>query len=96
MNKFLVLIAVLAFIPATTAAVIQCPSNPPSTVASVDINRYSGLWYEIALIPYIFQLGCIKTTANYSLNANGTIRVENKCIRFGLKSKTIGLAVAQD
>ena len=49
------------------------------TVASVDVNRYSGKWYEIASFPQRFQKGCHCTTAEYSLSPNGYLIVENKC-----------------
>lgn len=32
-------------------------------VDHVDINRYAGIWYEIARYPNRFQKGCVATTA---------------------------------
>ncbi len=57
-----------------------CASRPPlATVTSVDLNRYSGRWYEISKYPNFFQRGCIEgTTAEYSANPDGSIRVVNK------------------
>lgn len=53
---------------------------PPLTaVPSVDLQRYAGTWYEIASYPNRFQEGCTGTTATYSLNADGTIKVLNQC-----------------
>ncbi len=55
--------------------------NQPSTVNSVDINKYTGLWYEIAKIPNRFQKQCISgTTAQYTLREDGQIDVVNSCI----------------
>lgn len=55
--------------------------NPPSTVNSVDIKKYTGLWYEIAKIPNRFQKQCISgTTAQYTLREDGRIDVVNSCI----------------
>jgi len=52
----------------------------PVTVDSVDLERYLGVWYEIAQIPNPFQKKCVKnTTAEYSLKENGKIRVVNQC-----------------
>jgi apolipoprotein D and lipocalin family protein len=49
-------------------------------VAEVDLNRYRGTWYEIALIPVWFQKDCDSgTTAEYSLSENGSIAVTNRC-----------------
>jgi len=57
-----------------------CASRPPlATVPSVDLNRYAGTWYEIAKYPNFFQRGCAGgTTAEYSANPDGSIRVVNK------------------
>ncbi|MDA9189570.1 lipocalin family protein [bacterium] len=54
--------------------------NPPlDTVKYVEINKYLGKWYEIASIPQKFQKGCTATSANYSLRADGDIKVVNSC-----------------
>jgi apolipoprotein D and lipocalin family protein len=52
---------------------------PPRTVAQVDLDRYLGRWYEIAHLPFRVQRGCHGTTATYSRNPDGTIRVVNRC-----------------
>jgi len=59
-----------------------CASRPPlATVPSVDLSRYVGKWYEIAKYPNFFQRGCAgNTTAEYSANPDGSIRVVNQCI----------------
>lgn len=55
--------------------------NPPTTVKTVDLNKYTGLWYEIAKIPNRFQKHCISgTTAEYFLRTDGKIDVVNSCI----------------
>jgi apolipoprotein D and lipocalin family protein len=53
------------------------------TVPSVDLNRYLGMWYEIARYPNRFQRSCHKSTATYSLRDDGDIRVVNACRRNG-------------
>lgn len=59
-----------------------CASRPPlATVPSVDLSRYSGRWYEIAKYPNFFQRGCAgHTTAEYSANPDGSIRVVNRSV----------------
>jgi apolipoprotein D and lipocalin family protein len=53
----------------------------PKTVEDVSLNRYQGLWYEIAKIPNRFQRKCAwGTTAQYSLRKDGRIDVINRCI----------------
>lgn len=55
-------------------------TTPVKSVASVDLNRYLGQWYEIAKFPMYFQRKCVSdTTANYSANDDGTIQVINRC-----------------
>ena len=50
-----------------------------NVVDSVDLQRYLGKWYEIASYPAWFQKGCTGSTAEYSLMADGKIRVVNRC-----------------
>ena len=52
---------------------------PLDTVDSVDIQRYIGKWYEIALLPNSFEKECNCTTAEYSIIDPATIRVINTC-----------------
>lgn len=54
------------------------PTNDLPTVDQVDMNRYAGLWYEIARLPNSFEKGLECVTANYILKANGKIGVLNK------------------
>ncbi len=50
------------------------------TVDSVDLNKYSGLWYEVAAMPQIYQKHCVKnTTAEYTLIDKSTISINNSC-----------------
>src|ERR1039458_1054636 len=49
-----------------------------ATVASVDLNKYAGTWYEIAKFPNSFEKGLKCITATYSLCPDGKIGVLNK------------------
>ncbi len=60
-------------------AVNRDSSRQLTTVASVDLKRYLGTWYEIARFDHSFERGCVGVTANYSENPDGTIRVVNRC-----------------
>jgi apolipoprotein D and lipocalin family protein len=52
------------------------------TINQVDLNKYTGLWYEIAKIPNSFQDQCAYgTTAEYKLLEDGEIQVINKCYK---------------
>lgn len=57
------------------------------TVAKVDLNKYSGLWYEIASYPQKFQEGCHCTTAEYTLSDKGYVVVENRCNKDSITGK---------
>jgi apolipoprotein D and lipocalin family protein len=54
--------------------------QPLQTVASVDLARYVGTWYEIARLPMWFQRHCIDSKAIYTIRPNGTIGVHNECV----------------
>ena len=55
-------------------------SIPVQPVTTVDVNRYMGLWYNIASIPTTFERRCVQgTTAEYTLLDNGKIQVVNTC-----------------
>lgn len=53
--------------------------HPPQTVSYVDLNRYTGLWYEIARYPNSFQKDCVGSRATYELKDDGRISVLNEC-----------------
>ena len=55
------------------------PSRPLSTVSRVDVQRYTGLWYEIARLPNQFERDCVGVTATYAANDDGSIKVANLC-----------------
>ncbi len=73
-------------------------SQPLETVPYVDLERYSGLWYEIASYPQRFQRGCHRTTAEYTLSDRGHVVVVNRCNRDsidGRQSSITGKAFVQ-
>ncbi len=47
-------------------------------VEGVDINRYLGVWYEIARFPHRFEKDLVGVTATYTLKPNGEIEVLNQ------------------
>ena len=64
--------------PATAPAPAQ--PGPLATIAALDVPRYMGTWYEIAKYPNRFQSKCVAdTSAQYSLQPNGTVQVVNRC-----------------
>lgn len=57
------------------------------TVPYVDLQKYSGKWYEIASYPQAFQQGCHCTSAEYTATDKGFIVVENRCNKDSLNGK---------
>jgi apolipoprotein D and lipocalin family protein len=70
-SRSLALIALLA--------ACSSPHPPLDVVADVDLDRYTGKWYEIASYPQHFQRGCVATSATYTRRADGRIDVLNEC-----------------
>lgn len=68
---------------AVVAAAVVAPSASAAVepVPSLDLTRYVGEWRQIASIPQWFEALCVSNTvANYSANADGTVRVSNRCV----------------
>ncbi|WP_419868394.1 lipocalin family protein [Chryseobacterium sp. CT-SW4] len=49
-----------------------------TAVTNFNSEKYLGTWYEIARFDYKFEKNMNNVTATYSLNPNGSIRVDNK------------------
>lgn len=50
------------------------------TIASLDVPRYLGTWYEIAKFPNWFQKKCVSNTkAVYTAKSDGNLQVLNSC-----------------
>ncbi len=58
----------------------SCATIPNGAVAvkSFDKERYLGKWFEIARKDFKYERNLSNTTAYYSLNDNGTIKVDNQ------------------
>ena len=88
--------AVLIGLGAVTMAYAQ--TKPLQTVDKVELDRYLGVWYEIARKPMVFQKICDRdVSAVYTLNENGNITVNNRCVGAdGSKQQSIGEAFVQN
>lgn len=72
--KYLSYLAIICFM-----AVFGCKSTAPlPTVSHIDIDRYSGTWYEIARITHHFEKGLEKVSTTYIPRADGKIIVLNQ------------------
>ena len=88
----LLLTGLWGWAPAMAAGEANVPALTP--VASIDLARYQGTWYQLALIPNRFQAQCVANTrATYALQEDGTVQVTNQCrTADGQESKAIGQA----
>ncbi|WP_084420145.1 lipocalin family protein [Henriciella litoralis] len=85
MRKAYLALPLLALPLIAAACMTRQPSyrdtgGEPTTVDRVNLTRYAGTWYEIARYPNGFEKNCVKPTAEYSLNEDGTVKVVNTCI----------------
>ena len=64
----------------TTSMLFSCSTIPKGVTAihEFDKTKYLGKWYEIARLDFKFERNLNNTTAEYSTNTNGTIKVVNK------------------
>ena len=82
------------FTTLAAAALAACASQPVNraaeppltTVATVDVERYLGKWYELARYPNSFQKECDAVTATYTKRDDGLIEVLNECGAFAGRS----------
>ena len=78
---------------AAAVALAGCESVPKvdnAPVAALDLNRYLGEWYEIARFDHSFERGVEQAKANYTQNADGTIKVVNSGVKNGKPKTAIG------
>lgn len=65
---------------AGVSAFAQANSSALEPIASLDVPRYMGTWYEIAKYPNRFQDQCARNTrAEYQLQKDGSVQVINRC-----------------
>jgi apolipoprotein D and lipocalin family protein len=63
----------------TSFTAIASP-EPPQTVDAVNLDRFTGRWYEIARLPNSFQDQCVSdVTAEYRQRNDGSLEVINRC-----------------
>ena len=84
----------LTGLPAYSQSGPQVSDAPVKTIASLDVPKYLGTWYEIAKFPNWFQRKCVgNTKATYSMRADGNLKVLNSCKNAdGVVSEAEGMA----
>jgi apolipoprotein D and lipocalin family protein len=98
--RWILTVALVALLPLfspslsaqTTVAPVALPDV--ATIASLDVPRYMGTWYEIAKFPNRFQTKCAANTrARYLAQTDGSVQVLNSCITAdGSTIDALGLA----
>ena len=82
MNKklfYLVVMIVVIGLSLSGCAIIGSPVlDNIQTVAHVDLERYTGVWYEIASLPTTFARNLVCVTATYTLMDDGKVQVLNQ------------------
>ena len=73
-HKSLLALVALLF-PFTACTKALNVDNTP--IPTLNINRYLGHWYEVARFDHRFERGLDNSTAYYTFNDDGTVRVEN-------------------
>jgi apolipoprotein D and lipocalin family protein len=88
MFRTLLMAVLVAASPGTRGAAL--PNQP---VRTLDLQRYSGRWYEIAHLPNYFQHKCLDAVvATYTPNPDGAIHVHNTCRTSGGMTSVDGVA----
>lgn len=91
---------IIVFLLVSGCTSVPKKSSPELQVAPyVDIERYLGKWYEIALYPNWFEKECFRSTAFYEKLEDGQIKVTNQCRMNGPDgelNEAIGIATIVD
>jgi apolipoprotein D and lipocalin family protein len=63
---------------------VAAAPGPLQPIATLDLPRYLGRWYELARYPNRFQRQCAgAATADYTLLPSGSVQVVNRCPQAG-------------
>lgn len=81
--RFASMMTKLVFLGSAAAAIVLTTATaapPVESVRQVDVQRYAGMWYELARAPNSFQAKCEgDVTATYRPLPDGSIKVINRC-----------------
>ncbi|MBR3505979.1 MAG: lipocalin family protein, partial [Lentisphaeria bacterium] len=84
---------ITGIISSVAAALTGCGSTSDiAAVRNFEPDRYMGTWYEIARLPQYFERDLDEVTAEYTLNADGTVKVVNSGVKDGKPKSITGKA----
>lgn len=95
MKKSLTLLTAMCMILCNSSCT-KARAVDDTPIRNFDLMRYLGGWYEIARFDHSFERGIEFAQAHYSMNADGTVRVENSGIKDGKSKQSIGKAKCPD
>lgn len=85
-NRHGCILGCLVVLGIVAATIISCHSTTTvdnSTVNTLDLKRYLGQWYEVARFDHRFQRNMTQCTASYTMERDGTIKVQNRGMKNG-------------
>lgn len=90
MKKKILALGSAALLTATLFTLNSCASFPKGAkaVQGFDKEKYLGHWFEIARLDFVFEKNLNNTTADYSLNEDGSIKVVNSGYNY-IKNKSV-------
>lgn len=81
-RRNLIIIVTVAVVAIFVFRKKQTTPKSVTPVKPFDLNRYLGKWYEIARFDYRFEKNLEQTTAEYSMNDDGSVKVVNRGYNF--------------
>lgn len=84
-RRNLIIIATVAVIAIFVFRKKQTTPEGVTPVKPFDLNKYLGKWYEIARFDFRFEKNLEQTTAEYSMNDDGSVKVVNRGYNYKTK-----------
>lgn len=81
MNRNVVSLYIAVLMSTSAMRAVSEPRAKLELVPSLDLVRYSGVWYEIARYQHGFEKGLVGVTAEYAIRPDGRIGVLNAGFR---------------
>jgi apolipoprotein D and lipocalin family protein len=77
----------------SAACLLATAAQASPAIEQLDVARYMGRWYQVALYPNRFQTQCVSdSSAQYRLLEGGQIEVRNECRTAGGMETVVGAA----